>query len=167
MEVIEKLRKNNKDYVIVADFLVPLVNYLEDKKDPIHKAIYKRLKELKNKYLSRKAGIQQIIESLRKEVDYLTSYEREIKTLKPEDRLLKQLEFYLLYKGIKVSPTKELGKCIREFLAKQPTEEVKSRLKEELILSVEEGDEKLERILDSLIEDVLIPLKREMENAEN
>lgn len=162
LEIVEKLESSGKDYAIVADFLMPLITYLEDKKDPIHKAIYKRLKELRDKYLSRKINIREVIESLRNSVNELKSYETVRKNLKPEDIVLRNLEFFLSHNGIKISSTEDLKDCIREFLIKQPTEEVKSKLKEELILSAEEGEEKLEKILDSLIDKVLIPMKREI-----
>jgi len=162
LEVVEKLKSSGKDYVIVADFLIPLITYLEDKKDPIHKVIYKRLKELRDKYLSRKINIQVVIESLKNSVNELKSYETVRKNLNPEDLILKNLEFFLSHNGIKISSTESLKDCIREFLIKQPTEEIKNKLKEELILSAEKGEEKLEKILDSLIDEVLIPMRKEL-----
>ncbi|GAB6064946.1 type I restriction endonuclease subunit R [Aquifex pyrophilus] len=164
LEVIEKLRSSGKDYTIVADFLIPLIAYLEDKKDPIHKAIYKRLKELRDKYISRKVNIEEVIKTLEDSVNRLKKYEAQRKNLKPEDIILKNLEFILSNNGIEIKPTKELRESIKVFLEKKPTEQIKSRLKEELIFSVEKGEEKLEKILDSLIEELLIPMRKEIKN---
>ena len=164
IDTIEKLRQLGKDYIIIADYLIPTLSYLEDKKDFIYRVIYKRLNELRNKYLNRKVDIQKIIETLNKSIEDIKNYEKIKKSLSIESIVLKNLEFFLNYEGIRINLTPELKATIKEFLEKKPTEEVKTKVKEGLILSVEKNEEKLGKLLDYIIEEILMMYKREIES---
>ncbi len=164
-ETIEKFRRTGKLYVVVADFLFPLLVFLEDKKDPLHKAIYRRLQELKEQYLSRQTTAETLIENIKNSLEELKSYEALRKRATPEELIVKNIKFYLKAQGAKLLETEGLKGILRDFLTKKLiTEDMKARLKEELIISLEVEEEKLEKIVDLITEEIVIPMVRELKH---
>jgi len=162
-ERIEKLRRSGKLHVVVADFLFPLISMLEDKKDPLHKAIYKRLEDLKQRYLRRKLDAQMLIEEIEVAVKELKNYEKARKSLNPEDLIIRNIAYYVKKNGGDLKVTEGLRKIIAELLSeKLITESAKEKLKEELIISLEMDPSYLAENLDLIIEEIILPMIKEL-----
>ena len=164
-EMVEKLRRTGKLYVIVADFLFPLIAILEDKKDPLYRTIYKRLQELKEQYLSRQITAEALIERIKNSLRDLKSYEALKRRVTPEELIIKNIKFYLKAHGANLSEMEELKLILKDFLTRRLiTEEMKARLKEALIISIEGNEEKLQEIVNTITEEIVIPMAKELKH---
>ena len=162
-EVIENFRKNGRLYVVVADFIFPVINYLEDKRDPIYKVIYKRLVKLKNDYLSRKKVVEEVVKLLKISIEEIKNYEIYKRGSKPEDLIFKNIEFFVKTQGGVLVDKESVKESLKEFLKRKLiTEEMKDRLKEVFIISLDIKNKNVETFSDTIINDIVIPMAKEL-----
>ncbi len=164
-ETLRKFREEKKLHVLVADFLFPLLSFLEERKDPLHKALYRRLLELRDQYLRRKMTAQALVDGLKEAVEELKNYETLRKRATPEELIVRNVKFFLKTQNAKLHETRELREIIREFLSRKLiTEEMKSKLKEELIVSIEVQADRLERLVQTTVDEVVIPMVKALKD---
>ncbi|ACV24594.1 HsdR family type I site-specific deoxyribonuclease [Methanocaldococcus fervens] len=95
-----KLLKNLKEdefNVIVANIIYFALDTTKNKKEPIYRIIYNRIKELKNEYITRTKKSEEVINELINYLNSLKTYEEEEKSLSNSDKALKNILFYLNY----------------------------------------------------------------------
>jgi len=167
-ETLRKFREGKGVHILVADFLFPLLSFLEDKKDPLHKALYKRLLDLKDQYIRRQITAQVIAERLKSAINELKEYEALKKRATPEELIVRNVKFFLKTQGADLYETEELKEILKELLSKRLiTEEMKIKLNEELIIALDVPEDKLEKLVQATVDEVVIPMVRALKDEKN
>jgi len=168
-KTINNLLKEGKDYLIISDWIIPLVNLLEEEKEePLYRLIYKRLQKLQQDYRNRTITVKKVIEELKTLTNQIKDYRKVVKTLSPEERILKAIFHYLKEKGIKVSEfDSELRNLLGILIKNPPSEEIKKKIRKHLkILLIKAGvpSNMREKITDLLMDEIILPYARRFRN---
>ncbi|NPA14279.1 MAG: HsdR family type I site-specific deoxyribonuclease, partial [Aquificae bacterium] len=164
-EVLEKLLNEGKDYLIISDWLIPLVNLLEEEKEePLYRLIYKRLKKLQKEYREKALTAKQIVEELKGLTGQVKKHRKTLKTLSPSRRILKAISYYLRERGIEIPQKVEnLEKTLEDLISNPPSEEVKKEVRKHLkvlLIKAKVPSKERERVVDLLMEEVILPYTR-------
>ncbi len=170
LKVLENLLKEGKDYRIISDWLIPLTNLLEqEKEEPLYRLIYKRLKKLQKEYIEKSLTIERIINELKNLTDQIGSYRQQLKNLSPERIIIRAISYYLRAKGIELPQKVEnLEKSLSSLINNPPSEEIKREVRKQLkvlLIKAKVPAAEREKILDQLMEEVILPYSRRFRNG--
>ncbi|WP_423792282.1 HsdR family type I site-specific deoxyribonuclease [Methanocaldococcus indicus] len=122
-----------KKEVIFADFLFTLMDMIKDKKDPIYRRIYKKLKEIKDRYIKKLENIENLLNETIFQYKIVKEYEDKVKNLPIHEIVIFNIYLYLKdmgYDNISLSKTKEELKSLenKDFLLPGDIEKIKKAL---------------------------------------
>jgi type I restriction enzyme R subunit len=169
-EVLEKLLKEGKDYLIISDWLIPLANLLEDEKEePLYRLIYKRLKKLQKEYREKILNTKRIIDELKNLTEQVKEHKKMLKTLSPSKRILKAISYYLREMGMEIPQKAEnLEKSLKDLINNPPSEEIKREIRKHLkvlLIKAKVPPKEREKVINLLMEEVILPYARRFRNG--
>ena len=169
-KTINKLLKEGKDYLIISDWVIPLANLLEEEREePLYRLIYKRLKKLQQDYRNKVINAESVVRELKNLTEQIGEYRKQLKTLSPEERILKAISHYLREMGINVySFCDKLENALRLLINNPPSEEIKREIRKQLkvlLIKAKVPADRREKVIDLLMEEVILPYARRFRNG--
>ena len=92
---LDKLKTKKSIHVIVADLLFHLIEETEEGKSPIHREIYKRLIELKEKFINKQIQVEEFLEELNRYRKEVNRYKKETSELSTAGKIAYNLKYFL------------------------------------------------------------------------